>query len=126
MDEFSFVKQSEENFQYDEWRVRVSVKPEIINGFVINMSTLESFLTPLANINGDNIIITAVNMTGTNFSFRISNGKKPLSYQIKIDDYFFTYHYDKKTWTYSVNDKDFRPASKINFKDFEKIIDSSL
>jgi len=43
----------------------------------------------------------------------IPKGETPISYQIKIKNKILTYQYDKKTWTYSENDNNFKPAEKI-------------
>jgi hypothetical protein len=113
MEKFSFIQQSKENSQYDEWEVAITTNPELSSAILLDMNRGGFFLTPIAHVAGNNIIIESANGTGADFSFKIPNGETPISYQIKIKNLVLTYHYDKKTWTYSENDNDFKPAEKI-------------
>ena len=115
MENFSFIKQSEENSQYDEWEVAITSNPESGSAMAFDENDGNFYLTPIANVTGDNIIIEGINGTGTNFSFKIPKDETPISYQVKIKDKVLTYHYDKKTWTYSENDEDFKPAERRIF-----------
>ena len=113
MEKFTFIQQSEENSQYDEWEVAIKSTPELESAMALDMGSGGFYLTPIANVTGSRIIVEGVNGTGTNFSFKIPKGETPISYQIRIKDRVLTYHYDKKTWTYSEDDKDFKPADRM-------------
>ena len=113
MKKFTFIQQSEENSQYDEWEVAITSIPELESVMSLDMGSGGFYITPIANVIGNRIIVEGVNGTGTNFSFKIPKGETPISYQIKIKNRVLTYHYDKKTWTYSESDNDFKPANKM-------------
>ena len=104
MEKFSFIRQSEENNEYDEWEVKIISNPELQSAIALDMGSVRFFLTPIANVIGNQIIIDGVNGTGSNFSFKIPKGETPISYKIKIQD---------KIITYSETDNDFKPAERI-------------
>ncbi|MCL2561966.1 MAG: hypothetical protein FWE10_06585 [Rikenellaceae bacterium] len=110
METFAFIRQCEKDSQYDLWEVKITTNPEL--GSAIRLGERGFALIPIANVTGDGIIIETVNMTGTDFSFRMPKDKTPVSYRVKIDGKVLTYHYEKKIWTYSADDTDFEPASE--------------
>jgi hypothetical protein len=113
MEEFSLSEQSDDNSKYDKWAVRISCSPELESTIALDQSTASFFLTPIANVNANGIVILGTDGTGTGFEFQLPKGEQPLSYQVKIKDYVLTYDYEKKTWSYSLNDKDFKPVERI-------------
>jgi hypothetical protein len=110
MDRFALVSQGEE---FDEWEVGVRCDPERSSAIVFNQALGGFFLTPIANVDGQGIVIEGVNGVGTDFSFHIPKGTTPASYKIKIGNYILTYGYDTKEWTYSTDDNSFKAAKEI-------------
>ncbi len=98
---------------HDEWEAVVKCVPEPSSAIVFNQSIGGFALTPIANVQGEGVVIEGANGTGTGFSFRLPKGTTPTSYKIKIGNYVLTYTYDTKEWTYSTDDKSFKPAQAI-------------
>lgn len=110
MDKFAIVTLGEE---YDEWTVDVTCNPEATSAALLDMSIGGFVITPVANVHGSGIVVTGVNGTGTDFTFTMPKGTTPASYKIKIENYILTYDYATKIWSYSTDDKGFKPAEKI-------------
>ncbi len=110
MSKFALTVQGDE---YDEWEVDVTCDPKPSSAIMMNPALGGFFLTPIANVQGQGIVVEGASGTGTDLSFRIPKGTTPTSYKIKIGNYVLTYGYDTKEWTYSTDDKSFKPAQEI-------------
>ena len=113
MDKFACTSPSSDG---DTWDVAISASIELPSRLFFDLSVQNGGLTlkPIAGITGPHVKYLNANITGTNFTFVVSHGLTPVSYQLSIGGGLATYTLATSTWTFTTNMSGYQPAPDLH------------